>query len=121
MRAYANAEVRDVEICGALKDIIALADGSSAGLGYEDNTKATLITRSLSEIERLGVAIVCKEHSFSGLADMGNLIVTAMSKYIRNNQCRYLIGQGYEPGMHNSSDWHGCGRSECASSGNEAG
>lgn len=95
MRVYTNTDVRGVEICGALKNIIALAAGISAGLGYGDNTKAALITRGLAEIERLGIAMGCREQTFSGLAGMGDLIVTATSKYSRNNRCGYLIGQGY--------------------------
>lgn len=57
MRVYTNTDVRGVEICGALKNIIALAAGISAGLGYGDNTKVALITRGLAEIERLGIAM----------------------------------------------------------------
>ena len=95
MRVYTNTDVRGVEICGALKNIIALAAGISAGLGYGDNTKAALITRGLAEIERLGIAMGCQEQTFSGLAGMGDLIVTATSRHSRNNRCGYLIGQGY--------------------------
>ena len=96
MRVYTNTDVLGVEICGALKNIIALAAGISTGLGYGDNTKAALITRGLAEIERLGVAMGCQEQTFSGLAGMGDLIVTATSRHSRNNRCGYLIGQGYE-------------------------
>ena len=97
MRVYTNTDVKGVELCGALKNIIALAAGISAGLGYGDNTKAALITRGLAEIERLGVKMGCLPETFSGLAGMGDLIVTATSKHSRNNRCGYLIGQGYEP------------------------
>lgn len=97
MRVYTNTDVKGVELCGALKKIIALAAGISAGLGYGDNTKAALITRGLAEIERLGVKMGCLPETFSGLAGMGDLIVTATSKHSRNNRCGYLIGQGYEP------------------------
>lgn len=97
MRVYTNVDVKGVELCGALKNIIALAAGISAGLGYGDNTKAALITRGLAEIERLGVKMGCLPETFSGLAGMGDLIVTATSKHSRNNRCGYLIGQGYEP------------------------
>lgn len=95
MRVYTNTDVKGVELCGALKNIIALASGISAGLGYGDNTKAALITRGLAEIERLGVKMGCLPETFSGLAGMGDLIVTATSKHSRNNRCGYLIGQGY--------------------------
>ena len=94
MRVYTNPDVRGVEICGALKNIIALAAGISAGLGYGDNTKAALITRGLAEIKRLGMAMGCREQTFSGLAGVGDLIVTATSRHSRNNRCGYLIGQG---------------------------
>ena len=94
MRVYTNPDVRGVEICGALKNIIALAAGISAGLGYGDNTKAALITRGLAEMKRLGMAMGCREQTFSGLAGMGDLIVTATSRHSRNNRCGYLIGQG---------------------------
>ena len=97
MRVYTNTNVKGVELCGALKNIIALTVGISAGLGYGDNTKAALITRGLAEIERLGVQMGCLPETFSGLAGMGDLIVTATSKYSRNNRCGYLIGQGYAP------------------------
>lgn len=97
MRVYTNTDVRGVELCGALKNIIALAAGISAGLGYGDNTKAALITRGLAEIERLGMAQGCVAETFSGLAGMGDLIVTATSRHSRNNRCGYLIGQGCAP------------------------
>ena len=97
MRVYTNTDVKGVELCGALKNIIALSAGISAGLGYGDNTKAALITRGLAEIERLGVKMGCLPETFSGLAGMGDLIVTATSKHSRNNRCGYLIGQGYDP------------------------
>lgn len=96
MRVYTNTDVKGVEICSALKNIIALATGISAGLGYGDNTKAALITRGLAEIERLGMKLGCLKETFSGLAGMGDLIVTATSVHSRNNRCGYLIGQGYD-------------------------
>lgn len=95
MRVYTNSDIKGVEICGALKNIIALAAGIASGLGYGDNTKAALITRGLAEIERLGLKMGCYTDTFSGLAGMGDLIVTATSIHSRNNKCGYLIGQGY--------------------------
>ena len=86
-----------MEICGALKNIIALAAGISVGLDCGDNKKAALLTRGLAEIERLGISIGCQEQTFGGLAGLGDLIVTATSKYSRNNRCGYLIGHGYKP------------------------
>jgi len=97
MRVYTNTDVKGVELCGSLKNIIALASGISTGLGYGDNARAALITRGLTEIERLGAKLGCLSDTFSGLAGMGDLIVTATSKFSRNNRCGYLIGQGYSP------------------------
>lgn len=97
MRVYTNTDVKGVEICSALKNIIALASGISTGLGYGDNTKAALITRGLAEMRRLGKKLGCLDETFSGLAGMGDLIVTATSVHSRNNKCGYLIGQGYSP------------------------
>ena len=94
MRTYTNSDILGVELCGALKNIIALATGMSAGLGYGDNTKAALITRGLAEIERLGRKMGCRPETFRGLAGMGDLIVTATSSHSRNNNCGRLIGQG---------------------------
>lgn len=94
MRVYTNDDVLGVELCGAVKNVIALASGVAAGLGYGDNTKAALITRGMAEITRLGLAMGCKEHTFSGLAGIGDLIVTATSAHSRNNRCGMLIGQG---------------------------
>lgn len=94
MRVYRNPDIKGVELCGALKNIIALAAGILSGLGYGDNTKAALITRGLTEITRLGVAMGCKEKTFYGLAGIGDLIVTATSVHSRNNTCGRYIGQG---------------------------
>jgi glycerol-3-phosphate dehydrogenase (NAD(P)+) len=96
LRVYTNTDVKGVELCGALKNIIALAAGMSAGLGYGDNAKAALITRGLAEITRLGEKLGCARDTFAGLAGVGDLIVTATSMHSRNNRCGYLIGQGYE-------------------------
>ncbi len=94
MRVYTNDDVLGVELCGAMKNIIALAAGIAAGLGYGDNAKAALITRGMAEISRLGMAMGCKEQTFGGLAGIGDLIVTATSAHSRNNRCGMLIGQG---------------------------
>lgn len=95
MRVYTNVDVVGVELCGALKNIIALAAGISAGLGYGDNAKAALITRGMAEITRLGTAMGCMEQTFSGLAGIGDLIVTATSVHSRNNRAGQLIGKGH--------------------------
>ena len=95
LRVYTNQDIEGVELCGAVKNIIALAAGVATGLGYGDNTKAALITRGMAEITRLGVEMGCNEETFSGLAGIGDLIVTATSQHSRNNRCGMLIGQGY--------------------------
>lgn len=94
LRVYTNDDVRGVELCGALKNIIALASGIATGVGCGDNAKAALITRGIAEISRLGIAMGCREQTFGGLAGIGDLIVTATSMHSRNNRCGMLIGQG---------------------------
>ncbi len=97
LRVYTNTDVKGVELCGALKNIIALAAGISTGLGYGDNARAALITRGLAEIVRLGMKMGCIEQTFYGLAGVGDLIVTATSRHSRNNRAGFLIGQGTAP------------------------
>jgi len=97
MRVYTNTDTKGVELCGAMKNIIALAAGTSDGIGYGDNTKAALITRGMAEITRLGIAMGCNANTFYGLAGIGDLIVTATSVHSRNNKCGHLIGQGMSP------------------------
>ena len=97
MRVYTNPDVLGVELCGALKNIIALAAGISAGLGFGDNAKAAIITRGMVEIARLGRAMGCREETFYGLAGVGDLIVTATSSHSRNNRAGILMGQGVAP------------------------
>ncbi len=94
MRVYTNDDVLGVELCGALKNVIALACGISTGLGFGDNAKAAIITRGMAEMIRLGKACGAKQETFSGLAGIGDLIVTATSLHSRNNRCGILIGQG---------------------------
>lgn len=94
LRVYTNTDVRGVELCGALKNIIALAAGMSRGMGFGDNAKAMLITRGASEITRMGLALGCERATFSGLAGIGDLIVTCTSQHSRNNRCGELIGGG---------------------------
>ncbi len=97
MRVYTNEDILGVELCGAMKNIIALASGAALGLGYGDNTKAALITRGMHEITMLGIAMGCDAGTFAGLAGIGDLIVTATSSHSRNNRCGHLIGQGVSP------------------------
>ena len=95
MRVYTNEDIFGVELCGALKNIIALAAGMSDGLGYGDNAKAAIITRGLAEMSRLGMAMGCSYETFSGLTGIGDIVVTATSKHSRNNKAGYLLGQGH--------------------------
>ena len=96
MRVYTNPDIKGVELCGALKNIIALASGTLSGMGLGDNIKAALITRGLAEIKRLGLKMGCCERTFYGLAGMGDLIVTALSVHSRNYKAGILLGKGYD-------------------------
>ncbi len=93
-RVYVTGDVIGVELGAALKNVMALAAGICDGLGLGDNAKAALMTRGLAEMIRLGVAIGGKEETFSGLAGLGDLIVTCMSMHSRNRRAGILIGQG---------------------------
>lgn len=95
LRVYLNDDIKGVELCGALKNIVALAAGMSDGLGYGDNAKAAIITRGLVEITRLGIALGCDERTFSGLAGIGDIVVTATSLHSRNHNAGVLLGKGY--------------------------
>ena len=97
MRVYTNEDVLGVELCGAMKNVLALATGIATGYGCGDNTKAALITRGIAEMARLGTAMGCKRETFMGLAGIGDLIVTATSVHSRNNRCGMLLGQGIPP------------------------
>ena len=94
MRVYTNDDILGVELCGATKNIIALACGVAMGIGCGDNAKAAIITRGIAEISRLGAAMGCREQTFGGLAGIGDLIVTATSMHSRNFRCGILIGKG---------------------------
>lgn len=93
-RVYTSDDKVGTEICAALKNVIALCAGCCDGMGYGDNTKALLMTRGLAEMARLGVALGGKKESFTGLAGVGDLIVTCCSMHSRNRRCGILIGQG---------------------------
>jgi glycerol-3-phosphate dehydrogenase (NAD(P)+) len=93
-RVYTNPDVIGVEIGGALKNIIALAAGITDGLGYGDNAKAALMTRGLAEIARLGTKMGANPLTFSGLAGIGDLIVTCTSVHSRNWRAGNLLGKG---------------------------
>lgn len=93
-RVYTQADVVGVELGGALKNIIALGAGLAEGLGLGDNTRAALMTRGLAEITRLGVALGASPLTFSGLAGIGDLIVTCTSEHSRNHRAGRLLAKG---------------------------
>lgn len=94
-RVYTSDDILGIELGGALKNVIALAAGVADGLGYGDNIKAALITRGISEISRLGVAMGGRKETFGGLTGIGDLIVTCASMHSRNRRAGILIGKGY--------------------------
>jgi glycerol-3-phosphate dehydrogenase (NAD(P)+) len=94
MRVYVNDDMQGVELCGAVKNVIALASGISSGLGYGDNARAAIITRGLAEMTRLGRAAGCCQTTFDGLAGLGDLVVTCSSEHSRNNRAGRLMGEG---------------------------
>jgi glycerol-3-phosphate dehydrogenase (NAD(P)+) len=93
-RVYTNPDVVGAESAGALKNVMAIAAGLAHGLGFGDNTIATLITRALAEITRLGVAMGGRPLTFAGLAGTGDLIATCISDKSRNHRVGYGLGQG---------------------------
>lgn len=94
-RVYISPDILGIELGAALKNVVALAAGIADGLGYGDNTKAALITRGITEIARLGVAMGGRFETFCGLTGIGDLIVTCASMHSRNRRAGILIGQGY--------------------------
>ena len=96
-RVYTSADVIGSELGGALKNVIALCAGVSDGMGNGDNTKAMLMTRGLTEIARLGVAMGARKETFAGLAGVGGFIVTSTSPHSRNRRAGILMGQGESP------------------------
>jgi glycerol-3-phosphate dehydrogenase (NAD(P)+) len=93
-RPYTNSDVLGCELAGAVKNVIALAVGMGIALGLGDNTKATLITRGLAEIARLGVALGADPRTFAGLAGMGDLVATCSSPLSRNRTFGENLGRG---------------------------
>lgn len=93
-RVYTSYDIVGVELAAALKNVIALSCGVCTGLGYQDNTKALLMTRAMAELTRLGEQLGGTRRTFGGLAGMGDLIVTCTSMHSRNNRAGILIGQG---------------------------
>ena len=96
-RVYTSDDRIGTEICAALKNVIALCAGCTDGMGCGDNTKALLMTRGLAEMARLGVALGGRKDTFTGLAGVGDLIVTCTSMHSRNRRAGILIGKGETP------------------------
>ncbi len=94
LRVYTNTDILGVEYGGSLKNVIAIAAGILAGMGYGDNTLAALLTRGLFEMTRLGVHLGASEQTFAGLSGMGDLIVTCLSSHSRNRHVGFELGKG---------------------------
>ena len=93
-RVYTNSDVVGCEICGALKNIVAIAAGMGDGANAGENTRSALITRGLSELTRLGIAMGGKQRTFAGLAGLGDLIATCSSTKSRNHHVGFQLGRG---------------------------
>jgi glycerol-3-phosphate dehydrogenase (NAD(P)+) len=93
-RPYTNPDVIGCELGGAVKNVIAIAVGIAIGMGLGDNTRAMLITRGLAEITRLGTALGADQHTFAGLAGMGDLVATCSSPLSRNRTFGQNLGRG---------------------------
>lgn len=93
-RVYTSPDMLGMELGGSLKNVIALAAGMCDGLGFGDNTKAALIVRGISEVNRLAMAMGAKTETLNGLTGIGDLIVTCQSKHSRNRKAGELMGQG---------------------------
>ncbi len=96
-RVYTNSDVVGVEVGGAVKNVIAIASGLLRSMEMGDNARASMVTRGLSEMARLGVAMGGNELTFSGLAGLGDLMVTAYSRHSRNFCFGEMIGRGMDP------------------------
>jgi glycerol-3-phosphate dehydrogenase (NAD(P)+) len=93
-RLYTNPDVLGVELCGALKNIVAIAAGAADGLGFGNNGKAGLMTRGLAEMTRLGIAVGANPLTFAGLAGLGDVIATCGSKLSRNHRLGEELANG---------------------------
>jgi glycerol-3-phosphate dehydrogenase (NAD(P)+) len=93
-RVYTSTDLRGVELGGALKNVIAIAAGAADGMGFGDNSKAALVTRSIVEMRRLGKACGAQNETFTGLSGLGDLMVTCFSKHSRNRAFGERIGRG---------------------------
>ena len=93
-RPYYDTDVLGVELAGSMKNVIALANGMAVGLGYGENSQASIMTRGLAEMTRFGVALGARPSTFSGLAGVGDLIATCQSPLSRNRTIGVHLGQG---------------------------
>lgn len=93
-RIYTNTDMRGAELCGSVKNVIAIAAGICDGLGFGDNTKGTILTRGIAEMMRLGNKLGAEASTFSGLAGIGDLITTCISRHSRNRKVGELIASG---------------------------
>jgi glycerol-3-phosphate dehydrogenase (NAD(P)+) len=93
-RPYTNTDVVGCELCGATKNVIGLAVGIAVGLGFGENTQASVITRGLAETTRLGSALGADPYTFAGLAGLGDLVATCSSPLSRNRTFGEKLGQG---------------------------
>jgi len=93
-RIYLSDDIRGVELCATIKNIIALATGISDGLGYGDNSRGALITRGLTEMARFGRAFSIKRETIFGLSGLGDLVATCTSEHSRNRYVGYRLGKG---------------------------
>jgi glycerol-3-phosphate dehydrogenase (NAD(P)+) len=94
LRVYRSSDVAGVELCGALKNVLAIGAGICDGLGYGDNTKAAFVTRGLAEMMRLGEALGAQQRTFMGLAGVGDVMATCASRLSRNLRVGIAIGSG---------------------------
>ena len=94
LRVYTNPDVLGCEIGGVVKNVIAIASGIVEGMGFGDNSKATLITRGLAEMSRLGVALGANPGTFTGLAGIGDVVATCASAQSRNTAVGVRLGKG---------------------------
>lgn len=94
LRVYTNADIRGVELAGAMKNVMAIAAGTSDGLGFGHNSRAALITRGLAEMTRLGTHLGADARTFSGLAGLGDLVLTCTGDLSRNRQLGLHLAEG---------------------------
>jgi glycerol-3-phosphate dehydrogenase (NAD(P)+) len=95
LRTYLSHDLIGVQLCGTVKNVIAIACGISDGLGYGANARAALITRGLVELRRLGLALGAQEKTFQGLAGLGDMVLTCTDNQSRNRRFGLLLGQGH--------------------------